>query len=158
MEDTTQLEISSNSPYHALPQKYSVFLEYFCLLVELGLGYNCDMEESISLQMCRVYLGKRVKILIDQPYGTEYEGTIYQLNYGYVPGTVAPDGQGLDAYYLSATEPMSEVTGECIAIIHRLMDDDDKLILVKEGIQLSDEEIEKAVYFRERYYPHTIER
>ncbi len=116
------------------------------------------MEESISLQMCRVYLGKRVKILIDQPYGTEYEGTIYQLNYGYVPGTVAPDGQGLDAYYLSATEPMSEVTGECIAIIHRLMDDDDKLILVKEGIQLSDEEIEKAVYFRERYYPHTIER
>ncbi len=83
--------------------------------------------ESESLKMCRQYLGKKVKIIIDQPYGTYYKDTKYVLNYGYFPHTKAPDGEGLDAYYLSSKEVLFEAEGTCIAIIHRFEDDDDKL-------------------------------
>lgn len=113
-------------------------------------------ENSQSLEMCKKYLGKRVKIIIDQPYGTYYEGTRYELNYGFVPNTVAPDGEGLDAYFLSSKEPLKEAEGICIAIIHRLHDDDDKLILAAEGENFTDEEIEKHVEFREKFFQHTI--
>lgn len=99
-----------------------------------------------------------VKIIIDQPFGTYYKNTKYELNYGYVPNTTAPDGEGLDAYYLSSTEPLQEATGKCIAIIHRHEDDDDKLILIKEGESYTNEEIEKLVNFREKYFKHIIIR
>ncbi len=115
-------------------------------------------KSSISLEMCKKYLGKKVRIVIDQPYGTFYEGVRYELNYGYVPNTVAPDGEGLDAYFLSSKEPLKEAEGVCIAIIHRLYDDDDKLVLGEEGKEYTNEEIEKAVGFRERFFEHEIVR
>lgn len=108
--------------------------------------------------MCKEYLGKNVKIVIDQPFGSIYQDTLYELNYGYVPNTKAPDGEGLDAYYLSSKEPLKEAEGECIAIIHRLDDDDDKLILSKDGEQFSNEQIEILVNFREKFFQHIIIR
>jgi inorganic pyrophosphatase len=108
--------------------------------------------------MCRKFIGKRVRIVIDQPYGSFYEGIKYELNYGFVPDTIAPDGEGLDAYYLNSYEPLKEVAGVCIAIIHRLEDDDDKLVLVSKGVSLTDKEIEKAVHFREKLFKHVIVR
>lgn len=114
--------------------------------------------DSKSLQMCREYLGKKVSIVVDQAYGTYYKGTRYEQNYGYVPGTKAPDGEGLDAYYIGPQTPLKKAIGHCIAIIHRHNDDDDKLVLVPEKLNLSDEEIEKAVHFRERLFPHSIIR
>ncbi len=115
-------------------------------------------ESSISLDMCKDYLGKKVSIVIDQPYGTFYKNALYEANYGYIPNTIAPDGEGLDAYFLGPKEPLKEATGICIAIIHRLDDDDDKLILVNEGVDMTDEEIDKAVDFREKFFKHIIVR
>ncbi len=117
-----------------------------------------ELKESASLKMCREFLGKKVEIIIDQAFGTIYEGAIYSLNYGYVPGTIAPDGEGLDAYFLDSKEPLKKAEGVCIAIIHRLEDDDDKLILAKEGAEYSDSEIEELVNFREKYFKHIIIR
>jgi inorganic pyrophosphatase len=114
--------------------------------------------KSISLEMCKQYLGKKVAIVIDQPYGTYYKNALYTSNYGYVPNTVAPDGMGLDAYFLGPEEPLKEAEGFCIAIVHRLEDDDDKLILVPEGVTLTDKEIDEAVNFRENFFEHTIVR
>lgn len=113
-------------------------------------------KKSVSLEMCKKYLGKNVKIVIDQPYGTYFEGVKYELNYGFVPNTVAPDGEGLDAYYLSSKVPLKEAEGICIAIIHRFQDDDDKLIIAAEGENFSNEEIENAVKFRENLFEHSI--
>jgi inorganic pyrophosphatase len=115
-------------------------------------------QESTSLKMCREFLGKKVEIIIDQALGSVYEGAIYSLNYGYVPGTMAPDGEGLDAYFLDSKEPLKKAEGICIAIIHRLEDDDDKLILAKEGKEYLDSEIEELVNFREKYFKHIIIR
>lgn len=122
------------------------------------LLFGIKLEESVSLKMCKEYLGKEVKIIIDQPFGSSYEGVKYELNYGFVPNTVAPDGKGLDAYYLSSQEPLKEATGHCIAIIHRLEDDDDKLILAVQGSKFTNQEIERAVNFREKLFRHTIVR
>lgn len=113
---------------------------------------------SVTLEMCKPYLGKMVKLIIDQPFGTYYKGALYTENYGYLPGTVAPDGGGLDAYFLGKDEPLKEAEGVVIAIIHRLEDDDDKLIVVPEGVTMTDEQINEAVNFRERFFKHEIVR
>ncbi len=114
--------------------------------------------QSKSLEMCKEYLGKKVSLVIDQPYGTYYKNALYEANYGYIPNTTAPDGEGLDAYFLGPKEPLKEAEGVCIAIIHRLDDDDDKLIVVEEGVEMTDEEIDRAVNFREKFFKHEIIR
>ncbi len=111
---------------------------------------------SHSLVMCREYLGKEVTLEIDQAYGTTYKGAVYEANYGFVPGTVAPDGLGLDGYFLGPQEPLTTATGMCIAIVHRLEDDDDKLIVVEKGSQWSKEQVAQAVHFKEQHFKHEI--
>jgi inorganic pyrophosphatase len=41
------------------------------------------------------------------------------VNYGYIDGIIAPDGEEQDAYVLGINEPIKEFTGTVIAIIHR---------------------------------------
>jgi inorganic pyrophosphatase len=48
--------------------------------------------------------------------------------------------------------------GRCIAVVHRLDDDDDKLIVVPEGRQFSDEQIQALVEFQERFFTAIILR
>ena len=49
-----------------------------------------------------------------------------------------------------------EFEGRVIAIVHRLDDDDDKLVVVPEGIGFSDEEIIAQTGFQERYFKSEI--
>lgn len=106
------------------------------------------------------YLGKTVTIKIDRPLGSKHpkHGFIYPVNYGYVPGTTAPDGEELDAYLLGVFEPVDEFTGKCIAYIHRTNDDDDKLIVVPEGVEYTDDQINALTEFQERFFKHEIIR
>ncbi|QQR79084.1 MAG: inorganic diphosphatase [Candidatus Moraniibacteriota bacterium] len=120
------------------------------------------MEEvSKSLEIARTFLGKKVQLEFDQPIGSSYEPhkiDSYPVNYGYVPHVLAPDGDDLDAYFLGANEPLTKVEGICIAIIHRRNDDDDKLVVVPEGIAYSDEEIMNQVAFQEHLYDSEVVR
>ena len=97
---------------------------------------------------------------MDRPLGSKHpkNGLIYPVNYGYVPGTTAPDGEELDAYLLGIFEPVDEFTGKCIAYIHRTNDDDDKLIIVPEGIEYTDDQINALTEFQERFFKHEIVR
>ena len=106
------------------------------------------------------YLNKIVEVVIDRPLGSKHPkyGFPYPINYGYVPGTVSGDGEELDAYVLGINEPIKQFSGICIAIIHRLDDNDDKLIIVPKGVDLSDDEIEKAVNFQEKWFKHILIR
>jgi len=56
------------------------------------------------------FLGKEVKVIMDRPLGSKHpkHGFEYEANYGYVPNTISPDGEELDAYYL---EEVSEEFG-----------------------------------------------
>lgn len=113
-----------------------------------------------TLELARSYLGRRVLVQIDRPLGSRHptHGFCYAVNYGFVPGTVAADGEGLDAYVLGVGEALEAFTGRCIAVVHRLDDDDDKLVVVPEGVSLGDEEIRAQVAFQERFFRTEIVR
>jgi inorganic pyrophosphatase len=99
-------------------------------------------------------------VRIDRPLGSEHPrwGFLYPVNYGYVPQMIAPDGDALDVYVLGVEVPLTELAGRCIAIVHRLDDDDDKLIVVPEGLMLSDDEILAQIDFQERFFQSQILR
>jgi inorganic pyrophosphatase len=106
------------------------------------------------------YIGKELFIKIDRPFGSKHpkHGFIYPVNYGYVPNTVSGDGEELDAYLLGIFEPVESYTGRCIAIIHRINDNDDKLIIVPDGKDYSNDAIEALIEFQEQYFKHIIIR
>jgi inorganic pyrophosphatase len=116
--------------------------------------------DSRSLTLARVWLGRCVTVRIDRPLGSCHPkwGFCYTVNYGYLPGVIAPDGEGLDAYVLGVDEPLAEFTGRCIAIVHRRDDDDDKLVVVPDGMALSDDEIRAQTRFQEQFFDSQIVR
>ncbi len=97
---------------------------------------------------------------MDRPLGTTHpkHGFIYEVNYGYIEGIKAPDGEDLDAYYLGLNEPIQSAEGVCIAIAHRRDNDDDKLIVVPEGVEMTDAEIMSAIHFQEQWFDTVIVR
>jgi len=100
------------------------------------------------------YLGKMLTIHIDRPLGSPHpqHGFIYPVNYGFLPGTTGRDGEELDAYLLGVFEPVERCTGICIAVIHRLDDDDDKLVVAPQGCTYSPEQIRALTEFQERFF------
>lgn len=106
------------------------------------------------------YLGKEVEVIIDRPLGSKHpkHGFIYEVNYGYIPNTKSTDGEELDAYYLGVDKPLEKAKGFCIAIIHRTNDEDDKLVVVPDRMDIPDEQIEKQVEFQEKWFKHEIIR
>ena len=115
---------------------------------------------SKSLEIARQFLGKEVEVTIDRPLGSLHPkyGFVYEVNYGYIAGVLSSDGEYLDAYYLGADVPVNKAIGVVKAIIHRLDDDDDKLVVMPKHIEMTDEEIESAVTFQERWFKHKILR
>jgi len=108
-----------------------------------------------------IFIGKTVTIKIDRPINSKHpkHGFTYEVNYGFVPNTKAPDGEEIDAYLLGINEPVKEFTGKCISIIHRIDDDDDKLVIVPENYhEISDEEILEAVNFQEKWFDAVVVR
>ena len=106
------------------------------------------------------YLGKIIKIKTDRPFGTKHPkyGFIYPINYGYVPNTISGDKEELDAYLLGVFKSVEEYQGRCIAIIHRTNDNDDKLIIVPEDKNYTDDAINALIEFQEQYFEHIIIR
>lgn len=109
------------------------------------------------------YIGKTVTVKtvkMDRQLGTKHPkwGYVYETNYGFIPGTMAPDGEELDAYVLGVDEPLDTFTGKCVAVIHRTDDDDDKLIIVPDGFEITDSEIEDKTQYQEKWFKHIILR
>lgn len=115
---------------------------------------------SESLNLAKKLLNKIVEVTIDRPLNSLHpkHGFEYKANYGYIKGVIAPDGEDLDAYFLGVDKPLETASGKVIAIIHRTEDDDDKLVVVPNGITLADQEIEDQVEFQEKWFKHTIIR
>ncbi len=104
-------------------------------------------------------LGKKVKVTVDRPLGTfhpEHKDLYYPVNYGYVDGIIAPDGEEQDAYILGVDVPVKEFEGIVIAIIHRNNDVEEKWVVAPEGITFTKQEIESAVHFQEQYFETEI--
>jgi inorganic pyrophosphatase len=97
------------------------------------------------------FLNKEVEVVIDRPLSSKHpeHSFVYPINYGYLPDVMALDGEPLDAYILGEFEPLPRFFGHCIAIIRRLDDDDDKLIVVGKGRQYTDDQIAALTEFQE---------
>ena len=100
-------------------------------------------------------IGDTVKVIVDRPLGSyhpKHKDIYYSVNYGYVEGVFAPDGEEQDVYILGIHEPVKEFVGKVIAIIHRFDDMEEKWIVVPENISFTKEEIWKQVQFQEQYF------
>ena len=111
--------------------------------------------------LVKSYLGKTVDIKIDRPIGyvhkKENYSLTYPINYGYIPGVIGGDGEELDVYLLGVNEPVTEYKAKIIATAHREDDVEDKLVAAPIGLNLTKEEIERAIHFQEQYYKTIIE-
>lgn len=104
-------------------------------------------------------IGQIVKVIVDRPLGTchpRHRDICYPVNYGYIPGIMAGDGEEQDAYILGVQEPVKEFTGRVIAVIHRLDDVEDKWVVAPEGTSFTAEEIMAQVSFQEQYFQTEI--
>ncbi len=107
------------------------------------------------------FIGKRVHIEIDRPLGSvhpEHSDIWFCFNYGYVPGVFGGDGDELDAYLLGVFTPVTAYDGICIAVIRRSNEDDDKLVVVPEGVEHTDEQILALTEFIERFHDSYLVR
>ena len=106
------------------------------------------------------FLGKIIDVVVDRPLGSKHPeyGGIYPINYGYVPNTMGGDGKELDCFIIGVFNPLTKYTGKCIAVIHRLNDNEDKLVIAPEGKDYSDDAIEALVEFQERWFKHELIR
>lgn len=108
----------------------------------------------------RDYLNKKVTVKMDRPLGSKHakHGFIYPVNYGYIPGTISGDGEELDAYVLGEFKPLETFEGVVKAVIHRTNDNDDKLVVMAEDKDYSDEQIRALTEFQERFFESEIIR
>ncbi len=104
-------------------------------------------------------LGDTVTVKVDRAMGTyhsEHPDIYYPINYGFIEGIIAPDGEEQDAYILGLTKPVAEFTGKIIAILHRHYDVEEKWVVAPDNMSFSKEEIIKQVYFQEQYFDFEI--
>lgn len=102
---------------------------------------------------------KTVRIIVDRPKGShhpKFEDIIYPVNYGYVEGVFAGDGEEQDAYILGVDIPLKTFDGCVIAIIHRKNDVEDKWVAAPCGMSFSPEKIAQLVDFQEKYFDTEI--
>lgn len=105
-------------------------------------------------------IGSIVTVTIDRPLGSyhpKYPDLYYPINYGYIAGVIAGDGEELDAYVLGVDVPMEQIRGRVIAIIHRLNDVEDKLVVAPLDVSFSREQIIALTDFQEKYFDITVE-
>lgn len=100
-------------------------------------------------------LGQIVKIIVDRPLGSchpKHPDLYYPVNYGFIPGTLAPDGEEQDVYILGVNHPVTEYVGKVIAVIRRADDVEEKWVAAPEGLSFSKEEIQKQTHFQEQFF------
>lgn len=105
--------------------------------------------------MDRSWLGRTVDVTVDRPLGSthpEHPGLVYPLNYGFVAGTMAADGEPIDAYVLGVDEPVERATGTVVAVVERRDDAEDKLVVAGSAGPWTAAAIRAAVNFQERWF------
>lgn len=104
-------------------------------------------------------IGDIVTVTVDRPMGSyhpEYKDMYYPINYGYIEGILAPDGEEQDAYILGVDIPLKTFTGKIIAVIKRADDVEEKWVVCPTGMSFTRFEIMEQVRFQEQYFKSEI--
>ena len=105
-------------------------------------------------------IGDIITVTVDRPLGShhpEYKDMYYPINYGYVEGIMAPDGEEQDVYILGVDKPVKSFTGKIIAIVHRKDDVEEKWVVCPEDKFFTKVEIEEQINFQEKYFQSEVE-
>lgn len=118
------------------------------------------MENVSGKAKATDFLNKKVLVKMDRELGSKHpkHGFIYTVNYGFIPNTISGDGEELDAYVLGVFDPISGFEGIVKAVIHRTNDNDDKLVVMPEDVDYTDEQIRALTEFQERFFESVILR
>jgi len=103
-------------------------------------------------RIIRELLGKTVRVEVDRPMGYVHKDMVYPINYGFIPGMIAGDGEEQDAYILGVAEPISAFDGTVIGAIRRKDDCEDKLVVAPAGMDFHQGQIAQATHFQEQYF------
>ena len=104
-------------------------------------------------------IGSIVKVTVDRPMGSYHpvhKNLYYPINYGYVKGIMAQDGEEQDAYVIGVDVPIKEHTGKVVAVIHRNDDVEEKWVVCPEDRAFTKEEIEEIVRFQEQFFDSIV--
>lgn len=109
----------------------------------------------------RDIIGKWVSGKVDRPLGmhradaaapSQKADMVYAVNYGYIDGVKAADGEEQDAYIFGTEEPLTTFEGKVIKVYHRFNDIEDKWIVSLTGEDIPDEKILGDIAFQEQYF------
>lgn len=118
--------------------------------------YCCEANNAERVKNLQNMIGKPVHVVIDRPVGYQHGDITYPINYGYISGLIAGDGEEQDAYILGVSEPITEFDGQVVAAIYRKNDCEDKLVVAPTGVQYHQGQIAQAVHFQEQYFATRI--
>ena len=100
-------------------------------------------------------IGSTVTVIVDRKMGTyhpKHKDIFYTINYGYVENLIADDNEEQDVYIIGVDKPVDKFAGKVIAVIHRLNDIEDKLVVAPTNLEFTPEEILRQVNFQEKYF------
>ncbi len=123
-----------------------------------GAKYGTKDAETNKVSEMSV-LGTIVEVTVDRMMGTfhpEHPDLYYPINYGYIKGIIAPDGEEQDAYIIGVDRPVQYYRGVVVAIVRRNNDIEEKWVVAPAGVLYSREEIETFVHFQEQYFDSVI--
>lgn len=104
-------------------------------------------------------IGKTVTVTVDRPLGSahpDFPEMIYPINYGYIEGIIAPDGEEQDAYILGVSQPVKQFSGRIIAIVRRADDVEEKWAVCPPDQTFTKQEIAELIRFQEQYFQSEI--
>lgn len=105
------------------------------------------------------FLGNEYEIIIDRPAGSfhpKHDDIFYPINYGYLEGVFAEDGEEVDVYVLGTDKPLAKCRAKIIAYSNRLDDDENKLVGSIDDKEYTDTEIAGLIHFQEKFYKTEI--
>lgn len=134
--------------------------DYYHTIRELDISVDtAEIDREVFTGKNNSIIGATVTVTVDRPLGSyhpEYKDMYYPINYGYIEGVMAPDGEEQDAYILGVNEPVKKFTGKIIAIVRRKDDIEEKWVVVPDGVTFSKEEIRSQIHFQEQYFDSEI--
>ncbi len=69
-------------------------------------------------------IGQKVTVKVDRPLGSyhpNHKDIYYPINYGYIEGIIAPDGEEQDAYILGVDDRLKNLRGLSLLLYTDLM-------------------------------------
>lgn len=104
-------------------------------------------------------IGWHFQVIVDRPMGSvhpHHPDIVYPVNYGYVKGVIAADGEEQDVYLLGIDHPVESYFGKVKAVIHRFDDVEEKWVIWPDGMQFTEQEIMEQTAFVEQYFDAAV--